>query len=101
MLQWVAIVLVMFALSTGLTVFTVYRVVGLADDGHEAHVAMCAYKRDLAQREADNKAYLAMTHRQRVAKYGEALASIPPAVIKQSIETQQSVLDSLHTLQCN
>lgn len=67
----------------------------LAHQGANTHHALCAFKHDLIQREANNEKFLTMTPDQRIARYGPALGAIPGKIIKQSIRGQQATLKSL------
>ena len=81
--------------------YTIREVGDQAAEGRQAHVAFCSYKHDLAQRAASSAEFLRLTHKERVAKYGRALGSIPDATIRQSYRQQQAALASLAALHCD
>jgi hypothetical protein len=94
----VLFVLVVFTLAV--QGYALYRVIHLAQQGTEAHVAVCAYKADLEQRAQGDRTYLALTPAQRRAKYGAALATIPNSVIQQGLHSLDSAIHSLSALNC-
>ena len=73
----------------------------LAEDGAEAHQALCAFKKDLATRVANSQEFLSLSPDERIAKYGEALGTIPPKTIRTSLANQRQTLISLNVLTCS
>jgi hypothetical protein len=90
----------LIAVCLALQAFDTYRLAQVADQGAQAHNAACNYRADLVQRASDGAAFLKLTPRQRRAKYGPALGSIPDATIAQSLRNERAAIDSLSGLDC-
>ena len=100
-LQWGLTLLLVLLLMMVAQAYTIRQVGDQASEGRQAHVAFCQYKHDLAQRADSSRDYLALSRRERVAKYGRALGTIPDATIRQSYRQQQAALASLDALHCD
>lgn len=99
--QFGIIIAILVVLVLGAQTYSVYENYRLAEQGKEAHASLCVFKRDLAGRAADSRAFLALTHKERVAKYGHALGDIPTATIMASLHNQEATVRSLAKLNCD
>ena len=98
--QFLTAVAVILALTVCAQAYTLWREESLAAQGVESHAALCVFKRDLAVRAQSSQTFLAMTLKQRIAKYGSTLGAIPPSVIRVGLRGQEASLASLQTLHC-
>lgn len=98
--QFLGILLTVVVLLCTVMTWIVIRQSHNITQGAQSHAALCVLKSDYVQRESDNKAFLRLTVKQRVAKYGPALGHIPPAVITQSLRIEQANVQSLQKLHC-
>lgn len=98
-ISWLSVILLVVVI--GASGYSANRQSQLSSDGAEAHQALCAFKKDLATRVADSQKFLALSPEERIAKYGEALGTIPPKTIRTSLANQRQTLISLNVLTCS
>lgn len=116
--QFYVVVLVLVVASLALNTFTTLRTQNLqsqthqtavnahklAEEGAQAHIAMCAYKRQEQDAIDQTRAFLKMTPAEAAAKYGPkyaaTLENVPRSTFYQVIAKEQKTVRSLRALRC-
>lgn len=98
--QFVYVAVVLVVALACINAFLLVRYSQLAADGAQAHAVQCVLKADYRHRLDDNEAFLGMTVKERVAKYGDALGHTPPSLIRQSERALKANLVAMQGLRC-